>query len=415
AAALARGAPPDRRVVVDLVLAQDRSYRGRPDPALTRSVADRFLAAADPDLAWPVAEALVHSDEWRTARSVVDAMLPLARARSQVPALTWIQVVNAEVALHDGDLDAATDASVEALTMARAVGLDLAAVQAEAGLAQVDAAAGRATACAARVARVEEGCRAHGFAAPLLYTDLATARLALSQGDGPRAVGLFEAAVRRWDAWGSVGLVVWTALPELVEAQVRARDLDAARATLARLEATPGAGATATGRAWLAHCRLAAARDRDLDGAYEAALGRLEETSHPMLAARTRLVRAERVRRAGRPGDARLAAQEALDRFDALGALLWRERAARELAALGRQAPPPVSSLLHRLTPQERQIAQIAATGASTREIAVALFLSPKTVEHHLTRIYRELGLRSKTELAARLAVGPVSLPRPSP
>ena len=407
---LADGLPEQQRMLVDVCHLQYLSRRGNYDHVLAQRVAACYLEDPDPDLGRPVAESLVHADEWDLAGRVLDAVLPVARQRSQVPALTWLQIVAAELALHHGDLDRATVAAVEALTMARTIGHDAAAMQAEGVLAVVDAAAGRVADCTARTRRVAEQARSSGVGSPVFLTDLAAARLALSSGDPAAAVRLFADALRRLDDVGAVDLVVWTALPELVEAQVRARD-GAAQTTMRRLMATPGASMTRTGRAWVAHCLMATGPDQGLDQAYAEACSRTDEAGDPLLAARTRLVYAERVRRARRRRDAAAAAQDALARFDAIGARLWRNRAERELAALGRQVPPPPSSLLQQLTPQERQIAEIAATGAPTREIAAAVFLSPKTVEHHLTRVYRTVGVRSKSELAALLALSS----RPSP
>jgi len=401
----AEGLLEHERMLVDVCHLLYLARRGSYDHLLAHRVADCYLRHPDPDLGRPVAESLVHADQWDLAARVLDAVLPLARRRGQVPALTWLQVAAAELALHHGDLDRATVAAVEALTMARTIGHEVAAMHAEGMLALVDAAAGRAADCGARVHRVVELARASGVSSPLFLTDLAVARLALSDGDPAAAVRLFTDALRRQDEAGAVGLVVWTALPELVEAQVRARDASGAQASMRRLMATPGASVTRTGRAWLAHCLMATGPDRGLDQAYAEACSRTDEAGDPLLAARTRLVYAERVRRARRRRDAAAAAQEALARFDEIGARLWRTRAERELAALGHQAPPPPSSLLGQLTPQERQIAELAATGAPTREIAAAVFLSPKTVEHHLTRVYRTVGVRSKSELAAVLAL----------
>lgn len=413
---LALGLPAEERMFVDACHLHYLARRGSHDHALAHRVTTTFLAHVEPDLAAAVAQCLLHSDEWELAHRVVGAALPLAHRRSEVPALAWLQTVAAELALHDGDLDRATVAAVEALTTAHTIGHEAAALHAEAVLALVDATAGRAVDCETRAHRVTARAGADGVRSPLYFTDLAVARLALSQGDGAAAVPLLSAAMHRLEAWHSVEVTLWPALPELVDAQVRARDLPAAAASLRRLTATPGVTATRTGRAWVAHCLMATADGPALDASYDEARRRTDEAGDPLLAARTRLVYAERVRRAARRRDAVAAAEDALARFDALGARLWRTRAERELVALGQDAPAHPDALLVTLTPQERQIAEIAATGAPTRQIAAAVFLSPKTVEHHLTHIYRTLGVRSKSELAARLAAGLGAVrPPPSP
>ena len=95
----------------------------------------------------------------------------------------------------------------------------------------------------------------------------------------------------------------------------------------------------------------------------------------------------------------------ALERFDQLGAAPWVERCERELRACGlRPAKRADLTASSDLTPQERMVAHLVAGGATNREVAAELFLSVKTIEYHLSRIYRKLGVRSRTELAALLA-----------
>jgi DNA-binding NarL/FixJ family response regulator len=92
--------------------------------------------------------------------------------------------------------------------------------------------------------------------------------------------------------------------------------------------------------------------------------------------------------------------RSALTVFDALGAAAWAERARRELRALGAVPAPALSGGLGVLTPQELQVSRLVAMGASNREIAAQLFLSPRTVEYHLYKVYPKLGVGSRTELA---------------
>ena len=93
--------------------------------------------------------------------------------------------------------------------------------------------------------------------------------------------------------------------------------------------------------------------------------------------------------------------------FDALGAAGWADQAAGELKATGETARRRVPSTADELTPQERQIAVLLADGQSIREAAARLFLSPKTVEYHLRKVYSKLGIHSRSELAEQLKVGP--------
>ena len=108
------------------------------------------------------------------------------------------------------------------------------------------------------------------------------------------------------------------------------------------------------------------------------------------------------LRRAQRRSAAAAMLEHALARFEELGARLWAERAREELARIGGRAPSSDD-----LTPTEQRIADRVAAGMTNREVAANLFVTPKTVESALTRIYRKLGVRSRTELARRAAEQP--------
>jgi DNA-binding CsgD family transcriptional regulator len=124
------------------------------------------------------------------------------------------------------------------------------------------------------------------------------------------------------------------------------------------------------------------------------------QSQRPFERARTELCFGERLRRARRHTQARAVLELALETFDQLGAVPWAERAARELGQRTRRAGAVPSATL---SAKELQVALTVARGATNREAAAALFLSPKTIEAHLSRVYAKLGLRSRTELAAHL------------
>ena len=126
--------------------------------------------------------------------------------------------------------------------------------------------------------------------------------------------------------------------------------------------------------------------------------------------ARARLAYGERLRRAGRRVDAREQLSDALSTFEGVGAAPWAGQARRQLQASGatlRRRDPNAADVL---TPQELQVALYVADGRTNREVAASLFISPKTVELHLSRIYRKLGVRSRTELARVHAATPERL-----
>jgi DNA-binding NarL/FixJ family response regulator len=124
----------------------------------------------------------------------------------------------------------------------------------------------------------------------------------------------------------------------------------------------------------------------------------------PLETARTWLARGVVLRRLRRRREAAEALDQAMAIASTLGARLWVARARQERERLSGGRPGP-----HGLTPTQERVARLAAVGRTDREIARELGLSPKTVEHHLSRIYRRLEVRSRTELAARLATGRTS------
>ncbi|NUR76064.1 MAG: helix-turn-helix transcriptional regulator, partial [Thermoleophilia bacterium] len=143
--------------------------------------------------------------------------------------------------------------------------------------------------------------------------------------------------------------------------------------------------------------------DDALEREFGAALELHDQTPDVFEAARTQLAYGARLRRAGRRVRAREQLRAAIEAFDALGAAPWSNRARAELEATGETARKRDASTLDRLTPQELQIAFLLAEGRTTREAAASMFLSPKTIEYHLRNLYRKLGVRSRTELAAAI------------
>ena len=121
----------------------------------------------------------------------------------------------------------------------------------------------------------------------------------------------------------------------------------------------------------------------------------------PLEAARTQLAYGSALRRSRQKAAARSALEAAASGFEAIGARVWAERARPSSARVGGR--PPSSGAL---TPTERRVAELVAQGLQTKQVAARLFVSPKTVEGHLSRIYGKLGVSSRTELAHRLSDG---------
>jgi DNA-binding CsgD family transcriptional regulator len=149
---------------------------------------------------------------------------------------------------------------------------------------------------------------------------------------------------------------------------------------------------------------LEAARGNDAKAqdSLDAALREHEGLGQPFELARTLLVAGSIHRRARRKAEARRCLTEAAMLFNDLGARLWSERAGVELARISGRAPGGSG-----LTPTERRVAELVAAGSSNREVADHLFITVRTVETNLTRIYQKLGVRSRTQLVRGLAAQP--------
>ncbi|WP_194819470.1 AAA family ATPase [Nocardia sp. XZ_19_385] len=253
----------------------------------------------------------------------------------------------------------------------------------------------------------EQDCRdlvGQALAAPLggadapgaTWAHAALGLLELGQGKVDSALTRFELLAEEPAAHHVIGL---RTLPDLIEAAVRLGNSKRAEEALQRLEAW----AERSGRSWvaaLAHrCRALAGPDAEAEHNFQAAL---EVGGRPFEQARTQLLYGEWLRRTRRKVDARNQLQPALETFDRLDATPWADRARTELAALGVGATArPAAGVLAALTPQELQIVRLAAQGMSNRDIAAQLFLSPRTVGHHLYKAYPKLGVVSRGELAA--------------
>ena len=184
-------------------------------------------------------------------------------------------------------------------------------------------------------------------------------------------------------------------LGDLLEALIATGQLDEADDILATWEPRAGALDRAWALAILARGRalLLAARG-DLEGAFasfERALCEHARSTDPFHHARTLLALGRTQRRAKQRGAARATLDDALARFERLGAPLWAEQTRAELARIGGRAPSRGE-----LTEAERRIARLVAEGSTNREVAAALFLTEHSVETALTRIYRKLGVRSR-------------------
>ncbi|MEV7956243.1 LuxR family transcriptional regulator [Streptomyces sp. NPDC088141] len=296
-----------------------------------------------------------------------------------------------------GRLDLSQAVSEEGLELAREAGYENTVAAHLANLAVLAALRGEEETCERRAREALAIAVPHRVGLRVGVAAYALALLDLCLGRYVTAHDRFMALAAAGPGVGHP-VVVWRTAPDRVEAAVGAGDEVGARAVLEAYERWSAHAATPESHALLARCRGLAESSEDAFG--EA----LRLHTNPFEAARTALLLGERLRRAQRPGEARAHLRMAWETFERAGAGPWARRAQGELRAAGEsgQAPPP--AVLDALTPQELRIAGLVADGLSSKQIAAQLFLSPRTVEYHLYKIYPKLGIGSRTELA-RLVV----------
>jgi len=229
-------------------------------------------------------------------------------------------------------------------------------------------------------------------------------------------LGRYGAALERFELTASGALrhyiqAVYFA-PDQIEAAVRLGAADRAAEPLARF----AAWAEATGQPWaraVLHRCQALVLGEDAEDHYREALRRHAVSGRPFEHGRTALLYGEWLRRNRRGTDARAHLRAALALFDRTGARPWADRARTELRASGEPVAPraPAPDRLSLLTPQELQVVRLAASGATNRDIAAQLFISPRTVSHHLYRAFPKLGVTNRTALARLDLTGPDDLP----
>ncbi len=227
------------------------------------------------------------------------------------------------------------------------------------------------------------------------------ARALLSNGLGRHDV----ASDAAWEAMQSdpIGYGTWL-LPELAEAASRTGD--SARLEFALEWISERTSVTQSD--WLsgieARVRALGSEGEVADSAYRESIERLSHSRVRIELARSHLLYGEWLRRERRRVDAREHLRKALELFTDMGAEAFAQRAERELLATGEHARKRTVETLGDLTPQEAQISRLVAQGQTNREIAAQLFISPSTVEYHLRKVFRKLDVKSRTQLAHRLA-----------
>jgi DNA-binding NarL/FixJ family response regulator len=310
--------------------------------------------------------------------------------------LAWIECLRGDLAAAHAYAREADEAAVE-VGSHPVRGLTLAVC------ALVDACLGQAEAVRAEAAQALELLRQAGWTRRGSWALRALGFLELSLGNPAAAARALEPLAQLVEAAGAVAMPPGAALPDEIEALVALGELQRVQRLLDMLDAHGRGSGLAWPLATAARCRgLLLAAQGETDEALQAleeALSHHARLEMPLELARTLLVRGQIQRRHKRKRAARDSLAQALKLFERSGAVLWAARAREELGRVGLRPRAP-----QHLTAAERRVAELAASGLTNQQVAAAAFLSPKTVEDNLTRIYRKLGIRSRAELGVRLA-----------
>jgi DNA-binding CsgD family transcriptional regulator len=335
-------------------------------PHSTRAVAiarERGLLSILPMALWAQANALLSLGHFSLGRSAAEEGTRLASDFGHRLGAGWNLTVLATLDALRGDESGARDHADEAIELAATGGATLVLGTAEWALGQLDLTLGRPGEASDRL--------------------------------------LLVSAVERPESNPLIGL--WS-IPDLVEAAARSGRLDETADRFDRYADWVQHSPSPPRLAVLARCR-ALAGEGDTREQFEMALAP-DATFSPFLQARTELLYGEWLRRERQRGEARRHLRRAADLFRQVGAPPWEERADAELRATGEKARRRDPSTLDQLTPQELQIAGLVAAGMTNRQIAAQLYLSPRTIDYHLRKVFSKLGLTSRTELV-RMGVPP--------
>ncbi|HWM72574.1 MAG TPA: LuxR C-terminal-related transcriptional regulator, partial [Nocardioides sp.] len=350
---------------------------------------------------WPVVGVLFLRESV-TGRALLRRAVDEIRSRAGIASLPSLLFHTARDAATTDRWPTAASHYEESIALARESGQNTHLAMSLAGQAWLAARMGEEEDCRRQVAEALDLAARHQIHMARVWSTYALGDLELGLGRPGPAVAHFEELVRLLDALRVYDVDLWPG-PELAESLHRAGRESEAVAVARRYHEN----ATAKGQPWaMARAERGVAGTLDGEAAderFRAALGLHRLTPDVYEDARTRLMHGSMLRRRRLRVQARPLLRSALETFEAIGAAPWAETAARELAATGETPSRRGASPQALLTPQELQITRMLVAGRTTRETAAALFLSPKTVEYHLRKVYTKLDVHSRAELATAL------------
>jgi DNA-binding CsgD family transcriptional regulator len=344
---------------------------------------------------------LLQAEELDGARRILEDLRSRLIARGEDSDLPDLLATLARVECFAGDLEAAREHADRGYELARQSASDAFASQTRGTRALIEAYAGRVDECRAAAADAMDLARRTGWQGAFWAT-VGLAHLELCLGNDDAVLSGLAASLALVERDGVVDPFRRPFLADAIEALVRLGELErAARMTGLFEERARALGQRAATIA-AARCRaLVEAAGGDVEsalGGLDATLAAVPDVPMPLELARALIVKGQLERRRKHKRQARRSLEDAVGLCERMGATLWAARAHEELARLGRTTDPDA------LTATEERVARLAASGLTNRDVGAAAFISPKTVEANLSRVYRKLGIRSRAELGARFA-----------
>jgi DNA-binding CsgD family transcriptional regulator len=362
-----------------------------------------FVDVADPSdaprvLGCRAAAASFLGDEQGALR-LYGAAVSAARATGAISSLPWLLEQRAIIEATSCHLPAAEADAGEAVRLVDELGTHVPPLVGLAALTWVEALRGNDDEARALADRVIVGAQRHGLTLPVGLVAAALMELDLARG----RIEVATARARDLEASASQmhPLVTVITFPVRLEIMVRA-GLTPSPPDRAGHRAWALGSPNAVNRAIALRCDALVAEPVAAGALFEESLRLHEGTDRPYDQARTQLLYGEFLRRHRQPMRARGHLRGAAEALARLGCDAWAQRARIELRAAGENTTEPVRDGLTELTAQELQIVRLVSEGLSNRQVAEQLFLSPRTVEYHLYKVYPKLGIGSRTDLIRR-------------
>jgi len=364
---------------------------------------------ADPSRTQVLALAAYAAGDRTESIELMDRAAPILRAQGRLGLLAQLLAVRGWAGINTGQLRDAIHYMEEANHLAIETTQPIWTAISQIGHAALSGLQGEEHTAEQLIAEATEPLASLGLSIVLAKAEFARGVTYLTAG---RHAEAFDHFVRMFDPHGRAyhEVVAHAAAPYVIECAVRAGRNDEARRMMTLLEALGKRTPAALVHIGLRFARPLLADESEAQGLYESALN--AEPKWPFDFARLEMSYGSWLRRQRRITESRPHLRAARDAFDALGVQLWADKARAELRASGERIPEPARTPRQPLTPQELQVAQMAASGLSNREIADRLFLSHRTVGAHLYRVFPKLRIASRSELARALATTEPGLTR---